>query len=191
MPSKARDPAVVDIRSAVSKLSFIMTRIYNRTSEKEKRRQLRNKMTPAEIILWSRLKNRQVNRYKFRRQYSVGSYVVDFYCPELKLVVEVYQFYFCMCKGDGYARFLFLSFINRRKTDQVSKNGKAPFLRITRDGDIHALDETKENDELRQDYIESLGIVVKRYTNNDIRDTLDSVLDDLYNVINTRERDLK
>ena len=46
-------------------------------------------MTPAEIILWSRLKNRQVNGYKFRRQYSVDRYVIDFYCPRVKLAVEV------------------------------------------------------------------------------------------------------
>lgn len=46
-------------------------------------------MTQAEIVLWSRLKNRQVNGYKFRRQYSVDQYVVDFYCPRVKLAVEV------------------------------------------------------------------------------------------------------
>ncbi len=66
-----------------------MTQIYNRTSEKEKRRRLRNAMTEPEIILWSRLKNKQVGGYKFRRQYSVGPYILDFYCPEKKLAIEV------------------------------------------------------------------------------------------------------
>jgi len=66
-----------------------MTKIYNRTSEKEKRRLLRNNLTKAEIIIWSRLQRKQVLGYKFRRQFSVGSYVLDFYCPELKLAIEI------------------------------------------------------------------------------------------------------
>jgi len=49
-----------------------MTKIYNRTSEKEKRRQLRNNMTQAEIILWSRLKSRQVFLSPFAREATVG-----------------------------------------------------------------------------------------------------------------------
>lgn len=46
-------------------------------------------MPLAEVILWGRLKNRQLEGYKFRRQYSVQDFVIDFYCPELKLAVEV------------------------------------------------------------------------------------------------------
>jgi very-short-patch-repair endonuclease len=46
-------------------------------------------VTRAEIILWSRLKGKQMLGYKFRRQYSVGSYVIDFYCPELKFAIEI------------------------------------------------------------------------------------------------------
>ncbi|MBU4446019.1 MAG: endonuclease domain-containing protein [Candidatus Marinimicrobia bacterium] len=46
-------------------------------------------MPEAEIILWSKLKGKQIYGYKFRRQYSVGSYIVDFYCPKLKLAIEV------------------------------------------------------------------------------------------------------
>jgi very-short-patch-repair endonuclease len=52
-------------------------------------RVLRNNMTRAEIILWSRLRSRQINGYKFRRQQPLYVYVVDFYCPELKLIIEV------------------------------------------------------------------------------------------------------
>jgi len=66
-----------------------MTQIYNRTSEKEKRRRLRNDMTEPEIVLWSRIKNKQIDGHKFRRQYSVGPYILDFYCPEKKLAIEV------------------------------------------------------------------------------------------------------
>ncbi len=46
-------------------------------------------MPKAEIIMWSKLKQKQLLGYRFRRQYSVGSYVIDFYCPELKLAIEV------------------------------------------------------------------------------------------------------
>ena len=46
-------------------------------------------MTKAEIILWSRLRSKQVDGYKFRRQQPIFDYVVDFYCDELKLIIEV------------------------------------------------------------------------------------------------------
>lgn len=45
-------------------------------------------MTRAEKLLWDELKNKKLG-VKFRRQYSIGSYVVDFYSPELKLAIEV------------------------------------------------------------------------------------------------------
>ena len=46
-------------------------------------------MTNAEVVLWLALKNRGVGGYKFRRQQGIGSYILDFYCPELKLCVEL------------------------------------------------------------------------------------------------------
>ncbi len=46
-------------------------------------------MTKAEIVLWSKLKGKQLNGLKFRRQYSINNYVVDFYCPELRLAIEI------------------------------------------------------------------------------------------------------
>jgi very-short-patch-repair endonuclease len=46
-------------------------------------------MTPAEIRLWQALKHRQVDDLKFRRQHSIGPFIVDFYCPSAKLVVEL------------------------------------------------------------------------------------------------------
>jgi very-short-patch-repair endonuclease len=55
----------------------------------EKARVLRNNMTLAEILLWSRLRMRQLDGYKFRRQQTIFDYVVDFYCHELKLIIEV------------------------------------------------------------------------------------------------------
>ena len=46
-------------------------------------------MTRAEIILWSRLRSKQVDGFKFRRQQPIFDYVIDFYCDKLKLIVEV------------------------------------------------------------------------------------------------------
>jgi very-short-patch-repair endonuclease len=46
-------------------------------------------MTKAEVILLSRLRSKQVNGYKFRRQQPLLNYIVDFYCDELKLIIEV------------------------------------------------------------------------------------------------------
>ena len=50
---------------------------------------LRKRMTDAERRLWSKLRMRQVEGFRFRRQAPVGPYVVDFICLELKLIVEV------------------------------------------------------------------------------------------------------
>ena len=66
-----------------------MTQYFNRKEEKAKRRMLRNNMTEAERILWVRLKRRQIMNKRFLRQFSIGKYVVDFYCPEIKLAIEV------------------------------------------------------------------------------------------------------
>ena len=64
-----------------------MTKLYNKTSEKDKRQSLRNNMPPAEQLIWARLKGRQVENCKFRRQYSVGAFVIDFYTVEIKLAI--------------------------------------------------------------------------------------------------------
>lgn len=66
-----------------------MTLIFNKQESKGIRRKLRSNMPRAEVLLWMRLKGRQLGGLKFRRQYSVGAYVVDFCCPSVKLVVEV------------------------------------------------------------------------------------------------------
>ena len=52
-------------------------------------RVLRSNMTRAEIILWSRLRSKKINGYKFRRQQPLFDYIVDFYCDKLKLIIEV------------------------------------------------------------------------------------------------------
>ena len=66
-----------------------MNEYFNQESEKEKRRRLRNAIPDAEVILWSRLKGRQLLGCKFRRQHSVGAFVIDFYSPEIRLAIEL------------------------------------------------------------------------------------------------------
>jgi very-short-patch-repair endonuclease len=73
------------------KANFIM-RIRDLTvyrSRKEAARELRQQATKAERILWSRLKNRRLAGFKFRRQFPMGSFFLDFCCLEKRLVVEV------------------------------------------------------------------------------------------------------
>ncbi len=61
----------------------------NKTTLRSIRRDLRSNGTPAEGALWNILKRRKVAHLRFRRQFSVGDYVLDFYCPELKLAIEL------------------------------------------------------------------------------------------------------
>ena len=56
---------------------------------KENRKNLRNNLTPAEAKLWSALKDKQLWGRKFRRQHSIENYIVDFYCADEKLIVEL------------------------------------------------------------------------------------------------------
>lgn len=67
----------------------LMTEIFNKSKQKTQRRTLRNNATPAERRLWQALQGRQLGGHKFRRQYSVGAYILDFYCPALKLAIEI------------------------------------------------------------------------------------------------------
>jgi very-short-patch-repair endonuclease len=111
-----------------------MTKIYNRTEEKIKRRMLRSNMPRAEVILWSKLKNKELRGYKFRRQYSVGKFVVDFYCSKLKLAIEV-------------------------------------------DGESHFVEGSKIRDKERQVIVESSGITFLRFTNREIYENINGVVD--------------
>ena len=53
------------------------------------RRRLRRNSTPQETIFWSRVRAKRFKGLKFRRQHSIGNYIVDFYCPDKKLVIEL------------------------------------------------------------------------------------------------------
>ncbi|MBM4055592.1 MAG: endonuclease domain-containing protein [Planctomycetes bacterium] len=85
-----------------------MTEIFNKKEYAKKRQHLRRNMTNAEIYLWSKLKGKQINGLKFRRQYGINQYIVDFYCPELRLAIEI----------DGGVHY----YDSRRVTDLQRKN---------------------------------------------------------------------
>lgn len=124
-----------------------MSQIFNRHSEKAKRQRLRSRIPKAEIILWSRLRRRQLAGAKFRRQYGVYQFVLDFYCPELKLAIEV-------------------------------------------DGPTHNGPEAQRYDRWRQNMIEHLGVQFLRFTNRQVYQQLDTVLNVIYQkVLELRQRE--
>jgi len=100
------------------------------------KRRLRSNMTGPEAQHWSRLRARQLQGLKFRRQHGIGPYIVDFYCPEQSLVIEV-------------------------------------------DGDSHADADQVVKDRQREQYLQSLGLRIIRYINDDILENLDGVLENL------------
>jgi very-short-patch-repair endonuclease len=65
-----------------------MTKIFNIKATKNVRRVLRKQPISAERILWGRLRKKQLG-HRFNRQYGIGKFVVDFYCAEKRLVIEI------------------------------------------------------------------------------------------------------
>jgi very-short-patch-repair endonuclease len=122
-----------------------MTKLYNKTSEKDKRQSLRNNMPPAEQLIWARLKGKQIENCKFRRQYSVGGFVIDFYTVEIKLAIEI-------------------------------------------DGDSHFSDGAEVADRERQSLIESSGIRFLRFTNRQVYEELDAVIEKISQMVCTLRR---
>ncbi|WP_192820149.1 endonuclease domain-containing protein [Rufibacter sp. LB8] len=98
---------------------------------KELAKKLRQNSTLAEILLWDVLKNKGVLGLDFDRQKPLDSYIVDFYCKELQLAIEI-------------------------------------------DGDSH--DYTFEEDELRQQRLESLGVRLLRFTDEEVKQDMGNVL---------------
>ncbi len=52
-------------------------------------RKLRNNATEAEIKLWARIRRNQIRNLRFYRQKQIGNYIVDFYCPKQKMIIEI------------------------------------------------------------------------------------------------------
>lgn len=104
----------------------------------QKAEELRNRQTPAEELLWNHLKGNQLG-VKFRRQHPAAIYILDFYCHEAQLAVEI-------------------------------------------DGSIHQLEEVKRNDKIRQNTLESLGIKIIRFDNQEVFSNLEGVLNKIKTV---------
>jgi len=67
-----------------------MNSIRGTTKEiEEAAKRLRTNLNQAEALLWHRLRGKQLNGLKFRCQHPVGNFILDFYCPSLKLVIEI------------------------------------------------------------------------------------------------------
>ena len=66
-----------------------MKKIHNKPNLLDYRKNLRNHSTAAEATLWKAIRNKQVDNLKFRRQHSIDNYIVDFYCPEIRLIIEL------------------------------------------------------------------------------------------------------
>ena len=108
------------------RLKETITKLFNKSSLRERRRFLQRLMPSAEVLIWSRLNRRQMRGYKFRRQYSVGRYVLDFNCPGLKLAIEV--------DGDSHFRDSARKYDVARQKEIEEYDIR--FLRIT-NGDVY------------------------------------------------------
>jgi very-short-patch-repair endonuclease len=114
-----------------------MYEIFNKSKFLSRRKELRKSSTPQELKLWFYLKRKNLG-VKFRRQHGIGPYIVDFYCKEKNLIIEI-------------------------------------------DGSQHL--DAKEYDKERDDYIETLGIKVLRFWNNEIDTNTEGVLMKIRNCI--------
>jgi len=104
-----------------------MTKLYNKNSEIEKRRLLRQNITKAEKLLWDKIRDRQLENCKFRRQYSVDKFVMDFYSSEFKLAIEI--------DGESYFKEGAAEYDNARQEFIESTGIK--FIRFT-NNDVYA-----------------------------------------------------
>ena len=95
--------------------------------------QLRSRGTKSEILLWNQLKGGQLNGLRFIRQKPIGDFIVDFYCKEVGLVIEL-------------------------------------------DGLSHQCNEVMDLDERKQSYLESIGLKVIRFEDEDVIRDLPNVM---------------
>jgi very-short-patch-repair endonuclease len=66
-----------------------IAKIYAHPQMRDRARELRHPQTPMETKLWAQLRNRQLGNHKFRRQHPIDRFILDFYCVELKLAIEI------------------------------------------------------------------------------------------------------
>jgi very-short-patch-repair endonuclease len=105
-------------------------------------RELRQPQTPAEATLWRYLRNRNL-QYKFRRQHPIDFFIIDFYCAEAKLLIEI-------------------------------------------DGASHLVKDQIEYDLSRTEYLEGMGYKVIRFTNDDVRYTINEVVNEIVRTVEKR-----
>jgi len=91
---KERDFLILLLLAELSNLTFIekkstLVDVHNKRSLLDIRRTLRVNSTSAEEILWEEIRNKKLNGLKFKRQHSIGNYVVDFYCASKRLIIEL------------------------------------------------------------------------------------------------------
>ena len=113
-----------------------MFSIFNKPESVKRRKYLRSNMTKAEKILWFKLRNSRHNNLRFRRQYGVHNYVIDFYCPQYKLAIEII-------------------------------------------GDVHGYSRQIKSDLARKKKIESFGIKILVYTNQQVIEETEGVLENI------------
>ena len=77
-------------------------------------KKLRDSATEPENVLWEALRNKRLDGYKFRRQHPLAIYIADFYCHELKLVIEV---------DGGYHQTKEQLILDKRRTDDIAFQG--------------------------------------------------------------------
>ena len=112
---------------------------------KEFAKRMRNNSTQAEIKLWMHLRQKKMRGYDFHRQKPIDEYILDFFCNELMLEIEV----------DGYT---------------------------------HLLEETQKKDEKKEKSMNSLGITVLRFTDDEVFKVIDKVLLAINNYIGAFEK---
>jgi very-short-patch-repair endonuclease len=107
----------------------------------ETARFLRKRMTSCEIVLWEKLKGKQLLGLRFRSQHPIDIFIADFYCHEARLVVEI-------------------------------------------DGEIH--EGQIEYDDGREAEIEKYGIKIIRFTNDEVINNLDNVVNKIESIVKER-----
>jgi len=108
--------------------------IYNNPAKKEFRRRLRKNQTEPERKLWSRLRKKHLKGSKFFRQYSVGPYILDFYCPAIRLAIE----------ADGSEHAEELQIVHDEKRTLYLKERNIKVLRFWNNEILNNLDTVEE-----------------------------------------------
>lgn len=104
-------------------------------------RELRKNMTDAEKLLWSKVRRKQIEGRQFYRQAIVSNYIVGFYCPAAKLVIEI-------------------------------------------DGGQHYYGDQLQDDKVRDHHLTTLGLIVFRYSNIEVLQNIDLVVEHIYEKLN-------